>query len=150
MGAELGMLLLEFGQIGPQAPDLAVDARQLGPGLLFADVHVAGPGPGEALALAAEQSQPRVPVYIGLPVLQRARVDRAVDLVLGQPELLAGGLVAQRCRLRPARAGPSGRAASNSSSTVALSAAARAAAAAPRSLPPVPPFPPCPPPPPFL
>ena len=96
IGAELGSPLLEFGQLGPQAPDLAVDARQLRPGLLFADVTVAVPGPGEGLDLAAEQSQPRVPVHMGLAVLQRARVDRVVDLVPGQPELLAGGLVAQR------------------------------------------------------
>src|SRR5260370_14557756 len=96
IGAELGSPLLEFGQLGPQPPDLAVDARQLGPGLLFADVTVAVPGPGEGLDLAAEQSEPRVPVHVRLAVLQRARVDRVVDLVLGQPELLAGGLVAQR------------------------------------------------------
>jgi len=61
IGAELGSPILEFGQLGPQAPDLAVDARQLRPGLLFADVTVAAPGPGEGLDLAAEQSQPRVP-----------------------------------------------------------------------------------------
>jgi hypothetical protein len=36
---------------------------------------------------------------MGLAVLQRARVDRVVDLVLGEPELLAGGLVAQCCAL---------------------------------------------------
>jgi len=61
IGAELGSLLLKFGQLGPQAPDLAVDARQLRPGLLLADVTVAVPGPGEGLDLAAEQFQPRVP-----------------------------------------------------------------------------------------
>src|SRR2546430_5810576 len=59
-GAELGSPLLEFGRLGPQAPNLAVDARQLRPGLLFADVTVAVPGPGEGLDLAAEQSQPQV------------------------------------------------------------------------------------------
>ena len=32
IGAELGSPLPEFGQLGPQAPDLAVDARQLRPG----------------------------------------------------------------------------------------------------------------------
>ena len=53
IGAELGSPLLEFGQLGPQAPDLAVDARQLRPGLLFADVTFAMPGPGEGLNLAA-------------------------------------------------------------------------------------------------
>jgi hypothetical protein len=90
IGGELGSSLLEFGQLGPQAPDLAVDARQFRPGLLFADVTVAVPGPGEGLDLAAQQSQPRVPVHMGLTVLQHARVDRVVDLVLGQPELLAG------------------------------------------------------------
>jgi hypothetical protein len=47
IGAELGSPILEFGQLGLQAPDLAVDARQLRPGLLFADVTVAVPGPGE-------------------------------------------------------------------------------------------------------
>lgn len=96
IGAELGSPLLEFGQLGSQAPNLAVDARQFRPGLLVADVTVAVPGPGKGLDHAAEQSQPRVPVHIGLAVLQRARVDRVVDLVLGQPELLPGGLVAQR------------------------------------------------------
>jgi hypothetical protein len=44
IGAELGSPLLEFGQLGPQAPDLAVDARQLRPGLLFADVTRATAG----------------------------------------------------------------------------------------------------------
>lgn len=38
--AKLGSPFLEFGQLGPQAPDLAVDARQLRPGLLLADVTV--------------------------------------------------------------------------------------------------------------
>jgi hypothetical protein len=63
IGAELGSPFLEFGQLGPQAPDLAVDARQLRPGLLLADVTVAVPGPGEGLDLAAEQSQARLPAY---------------------------------------------------------------------------------------
>ena len=54
IGAELGSPLLEFGHsCYLQAPDLAVDARQLRPGLLFADVTVAVPGPGEGLDLAA-------------------------------------------------------------------------------------------------
>ncbi|MFI5068229.1 MAG: hypothetical protein ACHP9Z_30195, partial [Streptosporangiales bacterium] len=44
IGAELGSPLLEFGQLGPQAPDLAVDERQLRPGLLFADVTRARAG----------------------------------------------------------------------------------------------------------
>jgi hypothetical protein len=62
IGAKLGSPFLEFGQLGPQAPDLAVDARQLRPGLLLADVTVSclvrrGPRP------RGEQSQPRVPVY---------------------------------------------------------------------------------------
>jgi hypothetical protein len=61
IGAELGSPLLEFGQLGPQAPDLAVDARRFRPGLLFAGVMVAVPGPGEGLDLAAEQSQPGFP-----------------------------------------------------------------------------------------
>lgn len=43
-----GSPLLEFGQLGPQAPDLAVDARQLRPGLLFADVTVAVPARASA------------------------------------------------------------------------------------------------------
>ena len=85
VGAELGSPFLELGQFRAQAPDLAVDALQLCPGLLFADVPVAVPGPGECLDFAAEQSQPRVPVHRGLAVLQRARVYRVVDLVLGQP-----------------------------------------------------------------
>ena len=72
IGAELGSPLLEFGQLGPQALNLAVDARQLRPGQLVADVTVAVPGPGKGLDLAAEQSQSRVPVHIGLAVLQRA------------------------------------------------------------------------------
>jgi hypothetical protein len=50
--------------------------------------------PGEGLDLATEQSQLWVPVYRGLTVVQRARVDRVLDLILSQPELLAGGLVA--------------------------------------------------------
>ena len=89
----------QLGQFCPQAPDLAVDVLQLCLGLLFADVSVAVAGPGECLDFAAEQSQPRVPGHRGLAVLQRARVYRVVDLVLVQPELLAGGLVAQRCDL---------------------------------------------------
>jgi len=38
-------------------------------------------------------------VYRGFTVVQRARVNRVVDLILGQPELQAGGLVAERCAL---------------------------------------------------
>ena len=33
--------------------------------------------------------------------MQRSRLDRVVDLVLGEPELLAGALIAQRCTLAP-------------------------------------------------
>jgi hypothetical protein len=40
IGAKLGSPFLEFGQLGPQAPDLVVDARQLRPGLLLADVTI--------------------------------------------------------------------------------------------------------------
>ena len=54
-----GSPLLEFGQLGPQAPDLAVDTRQLRPGLLFADTNDRRACPGERLALAAEQPQAR-------------------------------------------------------------------------------------------
>jgi hypothetical protein len=46
VGVELGSPFLEFGQFGPQAPDLPVDARQLGPGLLLIDVTLAVPGSG--------------------------------------------------------------------------------------------------------
>ena len=60
-GAELGASLLERGQFGPEACYLAVDPRQLGPGLPVVDVAVAVGCPGEGLDLAAEQSQPRVP-----------------------------------------------------------------------------------------
>src|SRR5262249_60340586 len=52
--------------------------------------------PGEVLDLPAEQPQPRVPMHRGGPVLQLARVDRRVDLILGQAVLLASRLVAQR------------------------------------------------------
>jgi hypothetical protein len=55
VGAELGSPLLEFGQLGLQALDLAVDARQLGPRLLLIDITIAAGGPGEGLDLAAEQ-----------------------------------------------------------------------------------------------
>ncbi len=58
---ELGSPLLERGQRGPEASDLAVDARQLGLILPFIDVTVAVASPGEGLDLPAEQSQPRVP-----------------------------------------------------------------------------------------
>src|SRR5690348_17903846 len=66
IGAELGSPILEFGQLGLQAPDLAVDARQLRPGLLFADVTVAVPGPGEGLNLRSEEhtSELQSPVHL--------------------------------------------------------------------------------------
>jgi hypothetical protein len=67
IGAELGSPLLEFGQLGPQAPDLAVDARRFRPGLLFADVMVAVPGPGEGLDLAAWLADAGYYVRKGLP-----------------------------------------------------------------------------------
>jgi len=105
VGAELGSPLFEFGQFCPQAPDLAVDVLQLCPGLLLADVPVAVAGPGECLDFAAEQSQPRVPVHRGLAVLQRARVYRVMDLVLGQPELALASAIQRywRARLRVTR-----------------------------------------------
>jgi hypothetical protein len=59
-------------------------------------VALAMQGPGEILDLAAEQPQPWVPVHRGGPVLQLARVDRRVDLILGQAVLVASRLVAQR------------------------------------------------------
>src|SRR5260370_26087171 len=59
VGAELGSPLLERAQLGPEASDLAVDARQLGLILPFIDVTVAVAGPGEGLDLPAAPSQPR-------------------------------------------------------------------------------------------
>jgi hypothetical protein len=44
-------------------------------------------GLGEIFDLAAEQSQPRVAVHRGGPVLELARVDRREDLILGQAVL---------------------------------------------------------------
>jgi hypothetical protein len=52
-------------------------------------VAVAVLAPSKSLDLVTEQSQPRIPVHIGLTILKHARVDRVVDLVPGQPELLA-------------------------------------------------------------
>jgi len=40
-------------------------------------------GSDQFLDLAAEQPRPRIPMRLGGPVLELARVDRRVDLVLG-------------------------------------------------------------------
>ena len=67
IGAKLGSLLLRFGQLGPQAPDLAVDARQLRPGLLLADVTVA------VLARSRASTSRRSILSHGFPCIQAWR-----------------------------------------------------------------------------
>src|ERR1700722_6081858 len=92
-GHEMRSLLSEFRkerdppflkrhELGPELFQLAVDLLQLGPRLLFAEVSLTTPGAEQILDLAAEQSQPRVPVLRGLAVLQLARADRRDDLIL--------------------------------------------------------------------
>src|SRR6266568_1338541 len=95
-GKEHGPPFLEGGELSPEALQLAVDPRQLGPRLLFPQAALTVQGPGEILDLAAEQPQPRVPVHRRGPVLQLARVDRREELILRQAVLLASRLVAQR------------------------------------------------------
>jgi len=75
---------LEGRELNTKLFQLAVDPCQFGPRLLFSQVPLAGQGPGETFDLAAEQPEPRVPMYCGRPVLQLARVDRCEDLILRQ------------------------------------------------------------------
>ena len=96
LGKERGASFLEGGELGAELFELAVDAGQFGPCLLLADVPIAVQGPGEVLDFATQQAQPRVSVHRGGAVLELARVDRVVDLVLCQPVFQAGGFVAYR------------------------------------------------------
>ena len=81
-GQERGPPFLKGGELGPELFQLAVDPLQLGPRLLFPEVSLTTPGADQILDLTAEQSQPRIPVYRGAPVLELARADRRDDLVL--------------------------------------------------------------------
>jgi hypothetical protein len=87
---------LEGGELSPELFQLPVDLRQFGPRLPLPQASLTSLGPDQVLDLAAEQSQPRVPVHRGGPVLELARVDRREDLLLRQPVLRASRLVAQR------------------------------------------------------
>jgi len=81
-GKERGPPLLERRELGPELFQLAIDAFQLGPRLAFPQIPLTMSGADQILDLTAEQPQPRVPVHRGAPVLELARVDRVVDLVL--------------------------------------------------------------------
>ena len=61
---------LEGGELSPELFQLAVDLCQFGPRLPFPQVSLTMPGPDQVLDLAPEQSQPRVPVHRGGPVLE--------------------------------------------------------------------------------
>ena len=82
LGKERGPPFLKRRELGPELFQLAVDPLKLGPCLLFSQVSLTMPGADQILDLAAEQPQPRVPVYRGAPVLELARADRRDDLVL--------------------------------------------------------------------
>jgi len=81
-GKERGPPFLEGGELSPELLQLAVDLCQFGPRLPLLQASITMPGPDEVLDLAAEQSQPRVPVHRGGPVLELACVDRREDLIL--------------------------------------------------------------------
>jgi hypothetical protein len=81
-GKERGPSSVEFLDPGPELSQLAVDALELGLRLLFPEVSLTMLGSDQLFDLAAEQPRPRVPVRLGVPVLELARVDRRDDLVL--------------------------------------------------------------------
>jgi hypothetical protein len=81
-GKERGPSFLEGLDPGPELSHLAVDALELGLRLLFPEVSLALLGSDQLLDLAAEQPRPRVPVRLGVPVLELACVDRRDDLIL--------------------------------------------------------------------
>jgi len=76
VGQERSPPFLERREPSPELFQLAVDACQFRPCLLFPEVPITMPGPREFLDLAAQQSQPWVSVHRGRPVLEVARVDR--------------------------------------------------------------------------
>ena len=86
-GQERGPPFLEGGELGPELFQLAVDPCQFSPCPLFPQVGLTMQSLGEIFDLVAEQPQPRVSVHRGGAVLQLARVDRRVDLILGQAVL---------------------------------------------------------------
>jgi hypothetical protein len=84
-GKERGPSFLEGLDPGPELSHLAVDALELGLRLLFPEVSLALLGSDQLLDLAAEQPRPRVPVRLGVPVLELASATRASSTVPDRP-----------------------------------------------------------------
>jgi len=84
---------------------LAVDLRHFGLRLPLSQVTVTTTGSDRVFDLAAQQP-PWVAVHRRGPVLELARVDCRVDLLLRQPVLRASSLVAQRRALAPHSSAP--------------------------------------------
>ena len=99
VGKQLGALLLQRSDLSSELLQVAVDPRQLGPRAPLAMVPIVVGAVHELLDLAPQEPQPGIAVDDADSVLKLTGVDRRDDLVLGQPELLACCLVAERCAL---------------------------------------------------
>ena len=92
-------MLLERSDLSPEALQVTLDLHELGLRSAMAMVTIVVGALHERLQLAPEEPQPWIPVNDTDSILKLTGINRCLDLALGQPELLAGRLVAQRCAL---------------------------------------------------
>ncbi len=92
-------MLLERSDLSPAALQVALYPCQLGLRSPIPMVAIVVGALHKRLKLAPQESQPWVPVYATYSILELTGVNRSLDLLLGQSELPAGRLVAQRCTL---------------------------------------------------
>ena len=100
VGKQLGAVLLQRSDLGSELLQVAVDPRQLGSRPPLPMVPIAIGLCMSSSRLAPQEPRPGIAVDDADSVLKLTGVDRRDDLVLGQPELLACGLVAERRALR--------------------------------------------------
>ena len=80
-------MLLESGDLSPEPPQVALDQSELGLRSPMPIVAIVG-ALHKRLKLAPEEPQPWIPVNDTDSILELTRVNRSLDLVLCQPELL--------------------------------------------------------------
>ena len=101
LGKQHGSPFLERGELGSELFQFAVDTGKFGPRLPIPQIVLTVQARGEILDLSPEQPQPWVSVYRCGPVLELARIDRRVDLILRQPYSWRAVLSLRVAPLRP-------------------------------------------------
>lgn len=100
VGEEHRAVLLKRADRSPEPLQLALDPCELGHRSPMPMVAIVVGALHERLKLAPEEPQPWIPVNDTDSILELTRVNRSLDLALGQSELLAGRLVSQLAPFR--------------------------------------------------